>query len=111
MKERKFNNDTEIKRYNGPIIYITRYEDLDVEKLLDIIVRHIESYTRQEGIIPDKLILSENNFNRIMKHNKTLIVRENDKYYTFGIEVEVQAKREEKKMFNRRFSRGRRYER
>lgn len=110
MKERKFNNESEIKRYNGPIIYITKYEDVDVEKLLDIIVRHIESYVRQERVMPDKLILSKNNFDRIMNHNKTLIARENDKYYTFGVEVEIQVKKEDKRIFNRKFNRRRHYE-
>lgn len=83
------NREREEKRYRGTTIFVTKYDDVDVEKLLDIIVKNIEGYVRQEGKMPDKLRLSYNNYNKILDHNKSLIEKKNGKYYTFGVEVEV----------------------
>lgn len=83
------NKRENLKRYRGDIIYITKSNDIDVEKLLDIIVRNIEGYVRQEGKIPEKINLSYENYNRILEHNKSLIEVRNGKYYTFGVEIEV----------------------
>lgn len=77
------------KRFKGTTIYVTKYEDVEVEKLLDIIVRNIEGYVRQENRMPDKLKLSYNNYNKILEHNKSLIEKRGDKYFTFGVEIEV----------------------
>ncbi len=83
------NKENNKKRFKGTIIYVTKYEDVEVEKLLDIIVRNIEGYVRQENRMPDKLKLSYNNYNRILEHNKSLIKKRGDKYFTFGVEIEV----------------------
>ncbi len=77
------------RRYRGNIIYVTKYDDVNVEKLLDIIVKNIEGYVRQEKKMPEKLRLSYENYNRIFNYNKTLIENKNGRYFTFGVEIEV----------------------
>ncbi len=83
------NKESSEKRFKGTTIYVTKHEDVEVERLLDIIVRNIEGYVRQEGRMPEKLRLSYNNYNRILDYNKSLIEKRDNKYYTFGVEVEV----------------------
>ena len=77
------------REYKGETIYLTKYNNVDTEKFLDIIVRCIESYVRQKGIMPEKLRLSYENYNRILEYNKNLIEQRNEKYYTFGVEIEI----------------------
>jgi len=84
-----FNLKNNEKKFKGTTIYVTKYEDVKVEKLLDIIVRNIESYVRQENRMPDKLKLSYNNYDKILKYNKSLIEKKGNKYFTFGVEIEV----------------------
>lgn len=84
-----FNLRNKEKKFKGTTIYVTKYEDVEVEKLLDIIVRNIEGYVRQEGKMPDNLKLSYDNYNRILEHNKSLIEKKDDKYFAFGVEIEV----------------------
>lgn len=75
--------------YKGTIIFMTKYENVKVERLLAYIVSNIENYVAQKGIMPEKLKLGRNNLSRIMKHNKNLIEEKEDKFYTFGVEIEV----------------------
>jgi hypothetical protein len=84
-------NREEIKprEYKGTTIFLTKYSDVTVEKFLDIIVRSIESYVKQKGIMPEKIRISYENYNRILQHNKSLIEKKEGKYYTFGVEIEV----------------------
>ncbi len=77
------------KEYKGTTIYMTKYEDIEIEKYLDILVRNVENYVRQKGIMPEKIRLGYQNYNRILDHNKNLIEHKGDKYYTFGVEIEV----------------------
>lgn len=81
--------EIKVKEYKGTTIYLTRYEDVKIEKYLDILVRSIESYVKQKGIMPQKIRLGYNNYNRILEHNKNLIEKKNGKYFTFGVEVEA----------------------
>ena len=81
--------ERKIREYKGETIYLTKYNNVDTEKFLDIIVRCIESYVRQKGIMPEKLRLSYENYNRILEYNKNLIEQRNEKYYTFGVEIEI----------------------
>lgn len=83
------NGERPFREYKGDTIYITKYDDIDVEKLLDIIVRSIESFVKQRECMPKKLRLSFNNYNKILEHNKSLIEKKDGKYYTFGVEIEV----------------------
>lgn len=85
MLDHRNNN---FKRYKGTTIYVTK-KDVDVETLLDIIVRNIEGYVKQEGMMPEKLRLSYENYNKILDHNKSLIEIKDNKYYTFGVEIEI----------------------
>ena len=77
------------KEYAGTTIFITKNEDVTVEKLLDIIVRNIENYVRQNHTMPEKLRLSYNNYSRIIDYNHTLVERHEGKYYTFGVQIEI----------------------
>ena len=77
------------REYVGTTIFVTRNEDVTVEKLLDIIVRNIENYVRQNHTMPEKLRLSYNNYSRIIAHNHTLVERRDGYYYTFGVQIEV----------------------
>lgn len=77
------------REYIGTTIYITKYDDLPVEKLLDIIVRNIENYVSQKGVMPKRLKLTYEEYNKILEHNKTLIEKREGKYYTFGVQIEV----------------------
>ena len=78
-----------IREFKGTTIYLTKYEDMKVEKYLNVIVRSIERFVKQNGKMPEKLKLGYTNYERILKHNKKLIEKKNDKYYTFGVEIEV----------------------
>lgn len=78
-----------IREFKGTTIYLTKYDDLSVEEYLDRIVRSIERYEKQTGEMPEKLKLGYSNYERILNHNKNLIEKKNDKYYTFGVEIEV----------------------
>lgn len=82
------NKNNNFKRYKGTTIYVTK-TDINVETLLDIIVRNIEGYVKQEGTMPEKLRLSYENYNKILEHNKSLIEKKDDRYYTFGVEIEI----------------------
>ena len=75
--------------YIGDTIYLTKKYDVDIETLLSIIVGNIENFVRQKGIMPNKLKLSNENYERILRHNKTLIDKKNEKIYTFGVEIEL----------------------
>lgn len=77
------------REYVGTTIFVTRNEDVTVEKLLDIIVRNIENYVRQNHTMPEKLRLSYYNYSRIIDHNHTLVERRDGYYYTFGVQIEV----------------------
>lgn len=77
------------REYIGTTIFITKNEEVTVEKLLDIIVRNIENYVRQNHTMPEKLRLSYNNYSRIIDYNHTLVERREGKYYTFGVQIEV----------------------
>lgn len=77
------------REYVGTTIFVTKNEDVTVEKLLDIIVRNIENYVRQNHTMPEKLRLSYNNYSRIIDHNHTLVERRDGCYYTFGVQIEV----------------------
>ncbi len=77
------------KEYVGTTIFITKNEEVPVEKLLAIIVGNIENYVRQNHTMPEKLRLSYNNYSRIIDHNHTLVERRNGYYYTFGVQIEV----------------------
>lgn len=78
-----------IREFKGTTIYLTKYEDMKVEKYLNMIVRSIERFVKQNGEMPEKLKLGYTNYERILKHNKKLIEKKNNKYYTFGVEIEV----------------------
>ena len=82
-------DERKIKEYKGSTIYLTKYDDIKIEKYLDILVRSIESYVKQKGVMPEKIKLSYKNYNRILEHNKNLIEKKDEKYYTFGVEIEV----------------------
>ncbi len=86
-----FNRNTErnFKEFKRTTIFVTKYEDVKVEKLLDIIFRIIENYVRQNHTMPEKLRLSYNNYNRIIEHNRTLVEKCEEKYYILGVQVEV----------------------
>lgn len=77
------------REYVGTTIFVTKNEDVKVEKLLDIIVRNIEGYVRQNHTMPEKLRLSYNNYSRIIDYNHTLVERHEGKYYTFGVQIEI----------------------
>ncbi len=77
------------KEYKGTTIYMTKCEDMEVEKYLDILVRNIENYVKQKGTMPEKLKIGYKNYNKILDHNKNLIEHKGNKYYTFGVEIEV----------------------
>ena len=77
------------REYVGTTIFITKNEDVPVEKLLAIIVENIENYVRQNHTMPEKLRLSYNNYSRIIDHNHTLVERRDGYYYTFGVQIEV----------------------
>ncbi len=83
------NNRENLKKYKGDILYITKNENMPIELLLNIIVKNIEGYVRQENKMPEKIKLSYKNYNRILEHNKNLIEKKDGKYYTFGVEIEV----------------------
>lgn len=87
-----FKNREE-KKYRGTTLYVTKLEDVDVERLLAIVFGMIEGYAKQDGKMPEKIVLSSNNYNRIMKHNKTLIERKDGKEYILGVEIEVERDR------------------
>lgn len=83
------NEERKIKEFKGTTIYLTKYENVNVERYLDMIVRSIERFVRQNGVMPKKLRLGYDNYNKIIHHNKTLIEQKHNKYYTFGVEIEV----------------------
>ena len=77
------------REYKGTTIFLTKYENKNIEEYLAIIVSSIESYVRQKGIMPQKLRLGYNNYNRILEHDSSLIEKRGSKYFTFGVEIEV----------------------
>lgn len=83
------NEERKVKEFKGTTIYLTKYNDLSVEEYLDRIVRSIERFEKQTGVMPEKLKLGYENYERILNYNKRLIEKKNDKYYTFGVEIEV----------------------
>ena len=83
------NEERKVKEFKGTTIYLTKYNDLSVDEYLDRIVRSIERFEKQTGVMPEKLKLGYENYERILNYNKRLIEKKNDKYYTFGVEIEV----------------------
>lgn len=83
------NEERKVKEFKRTTIYLTKYDDLSIEEYLDRIVRSVERYEKQTGTMPKKLKLGYSNYERILKHNKNLIEKKNDKYYTFGVEIEI----------------------
>lgn len=83
------NRNSDTKKYKGNTIYINKPVDIDIELYLDIIVRNIELYVNQNKIMPQKIKIDYENYNRILNYNKTLIEKKGNKYYTFGVEIEV----------------------
>lgn len=77
------------KEYKGTTIFLAKYEEKTVEDYLAIIVSCIEAYVRQKSIMPEKIKLGYNNYNRILEYNKNLIEKKDNKYFTFGVEIEV----------------------
>lgn len=86
-----FNKREERKprEYKGTTLYVIKPNNIDIELYLDIIVKNIEGYVKQTGVMPQKLRLDYENYNRIIDYNKSLIYQEDGKYKTFGVEVEV----------------------
>lgn len=78
------------KKYRGNNIYLARIEDIDTEKFLSILFSMVEGYTKQEQKMPQKIVLSKNNYDRIMNYNRKLIIREDDKEYMLCVELEVE---------------------
>lgn len=77
------------KEYVGTTIYVTKYDDLPIEKMLDILARNVENYVKQKGVMPEKVKLTFEGYNRILEHNKTLIEKREGKYYIYGTQIEV----------------------
>lgn len=83
------NEQKEERKYKGNTIYVTKYDDLPVEKILDILARNVENYVKQKGIMPEKVKLTFEGYNKILEHNKTLIEKREGKYYIYGTQIEV----------------------
>lgn len=77
------------KEYVGTTIYVTKYDDLPIEKMLDILARNVENYVKQKGVMPEKVKLTFEGYNRILEYNKTLIEKREGKYYIYGTQIEV----------------------
>lgn len=85
-KERK-----EEKKYRGTKIYLSKIdENIEVERLLAILFSMFEGYIRQENKMPEKIVLSAKNYERIMNYNNKLIIEVNDKKYILCVELEVE---------------------
>lgn len=93
----KQKNEKE-KKYKGTKIYLARIDDdIEVERLLAIVFSMIEGYIRQEKKEPEKVILNNTSYNKIMKHNKSLIDVKDNKEYILGVEIAVESKRKFKR--------------
>lgn len=93
----KQKNEKE-KKYKGTKIYLARIDDdIEVERLLAIVFSMIEGYIRQEKKEPEKVILNSTSYNKIMKHNKSLIDVKDNKEYILGVEIEVESERKFKR--------------
>lgn len=44
-----FEPERKPREYIGTTIYVTKYDDLPVEKILDILARNVENYVKQKG--------------------------------------------------------------
>lgn len=76
-----------MREYKGTTIFMIKVSDIKTEKFLDNIVRNIESYVKQKGTMPEKLRFSYENYEKVLNAKK--VYKENDKYYTFGVKIEV----------------------
>lgn len=83
----------EEKKYKGTTLYLTKLEDVEIEKVLAILFSMFEGYIRQENKMPEKIVLSKNNYDRIMNYNRKLILKEDDKEYILCTELEVERDR------------------
>lgn len=93
----KQKNEKE-KKYKGTKIYLARIDDdIEVERLLAIVFSMIEGYIRQEKKEPEKVILNNTSYNKIMEHNKSLIDVKDNKEYILGVEIEVESERKFKR--------------
>lgn len=87
-----FRNKEE-KKYKGTTLYVTKLEDVEIEKVLAILFSMFEGYIRQENKLPEKIVLSKNNYDRITDYNSKLILKEDDKEYILCVELEVKRDR------------------
>lgn len=86
----KNKESKEEKKYKGTKIYLTKLEDIEIEKLLAILFSMFEGFIKQENKMPEKIVLSAKNYKRIMNYNNKLIIEENDKKYILCVELEVE---------------------
>lgn len=87
-----FRNKEE-KKYKGTTLYATKLENVEIEKVLAILFSMFEGYIRQENKMPEKIVLSKKNYDRIMDYNSKLILKEDDKEYILCVELEVERDR------------------
>lgn len=83
------NKTNEDKKYKGTTLFVTKYDDVDVEVLLNLIVKNIEGYVRQEHKMPEKLRLTYDSYLKIINYKSSLIEKRDGKSYTFGVEIEI----------------------
>ena len=84
-----FEPERKPREYIGTTIYVTKYDDLPVEKILDILARNVENYVKQKGVMPEKVRLTFEGYNKILKHDESLIEKREGKYYIYGTQIEV----------------------
>ncbi len=82
--------DKEEKKYKGTKIYLAKIRDIEVERLLAIMFSMFEGYIKQEGKMPEKIIINKESYNKILEYNKKIILEEDDKKYILCTELEVE---------------------
>ena len=77
------------REYKGTRLFVIKPSDIDIELYLDIILRNIEGYVRQEHKMPEYIRLTYDNYSRIIDYNHTIVEKRDGRYFIFGVEVEL----------------------
>lgn len=76
-----------MREYKGNTLYVTTNKEESVEFLLNKILNSLTGFVRSRHEMPKYVKMSYENYEAILKYNKTLIMKEENKYFILGMEV------------------------
>lgn len=83
----------EERKYKGSNLYLANIRNVDIERFLAILFSMVEGYIKQEQKTPEKIIINEENYKKILDYNNKLIIEKDNKKYILCVELEVERDR------------------